>query len=44
VLGEDIVCAPRNRGRNDERTGMNWPLVYRLSRQWHCRVAMLGMD
>ena len=23
---------------------MNEPLVYRLSRQWHCRVAMFGMD
>ncbi len=42
--GEDIVCAPGNRGINDERTGMNEPLVYQLSRPWHRWVAMFGMD
>jgi len=41
---EDIVCAPGNRGRSDERTGMNWPLVYQLSCQGHRWVAMSGCD
>ena len=42
--GEDIVCAPRNRGMCDERTEMNEPLVWGLYRQVHCPVAMFGTD
>ena len=30
--------------KHDERTGMNEPLVYELSRPRHCSVAMFGMD
>ena len=42
--GEDIVCAHRNMGVRDERTGKNVPLVYELSCQRHRSVAMYGRD
>ena len=29
--GKDIVCALRNKRINDERTGVDAPLVYQLS-------------
>ena len=51
-MDEDIVCAPSDRGNDfkinikshDERTEMNGPLVYLLSRQRQRRVAMSGTD
>ncbi len=42
--GEDIVCATREGGKRDERTGMNGPLVYQLFRQEDRWVAMSGRD
>ena len=36
------VCGLRS--KHDERTGLNWPLVYRLWHQLKRRVAMSGRD
>ena len=42
--GEDIVCAPRNRGIRDERTGLSEPLVYQLWYQLKRWVAKFVLD
>ena len=40
-----VRASPRfDEVKRDERTGMNEPLVCRLSRQGHRRVAMFGSD
>jgi len=42
--GKDIVYTYSDIRICDERTGMNEPLVYELSCQGQCSVAMFGSD